>query len=248
MSWFSFKKLRCPRCGAEIVQSWQFCASCSAPLTLKTPVAQPAAAAETPPIRSAPPTPPAKVETLSMSPEEVRQSLAAAPIATAAPDAPTLTSDDGSPSPAPAETRSQGANASTLPLPEKPDRPGPGSGVGTLTMTPDDVLRVTDAPRRQDGAWLLVLRGAGFTAGQIITLRERCLIGSGGNCELILPVGAGVSALHALLYSNEEGMFIRDLASAGGTLVDGRRVTTQLLIDGSVIQIGDAQFRFKAAR
>jgi chromosome segregation ATPase len=55
-----------------------------------------------------------------------------------------------------------------------------------------------------------------------------------------------VSRLHALIVSAPGGAIIEDNKSTNGTYVNGRRVTRQLLRDGDLLTIGEAQFRFVA--
>ena len=55
-----------------------------------------------------------------------------------------------------------------------------------------------------------------------------------------------VSRLHALIVSAPDGAIIEDTKSTNGTYVNGRRVTRQLLRDGDLLTIGEAQFRFVA--
>jgi pSer/pThr/pTyr-binding forkhead associated (FHA) protein len=51
----------------------------------------------------------------------------------------------------------------------------------------------------------------------------------------------GVSGQHARLDRAEDGSWhMVDLDSTNGTAVDGRRVTSVRLLDGSVVQMGDA--------
>jgi len=55
-----------------------------------------------------------------------------------------------------------------------------------------------------------------------------------------------VSRLHALIVSAPGGAIIEDTKSTNGTYVNGRRVTRQVLRDGDLLTIGEAQFRFVA--
>jgi hypothetical protein len=55
-----------------------------------------------------------------------------------------------------------------------------------------------------------------------------------------------VSRLHALIVSAPGGAIVEDTKSTNGTYVNGRRVSRQLLRDGDLLTIGEAQFRFVA--
>jgi pSer/pThr/pTyr-binding forkhead associated (FHA) protein len=52
-----------------------------------------------------------------------------------------------------------------------------------------------------------------------------------------------VSRHHALVLTNSRDVIIEDLHSTNGVLVNGRKVTRQLLTDGDILTIGEAQFR-----
>jgi pSer/pThr/pTyr-binding forkhead associated (FHA) protein len=55
-----------------------------------------------------------------------------------------------------------------------------------------------------------------------------------------------VSRHHALIVVGPRDTFIEDLNSTNGVLVNGRKVTRQLLGDGDAVTIGDVQFRYIA--
>ena len=52
-----------------------------------------------------------------------------------------------------------------------------------------------------------------------------------------------VSGHHSLIINILNDSFLEDLNSTNGVLVNGRKVSRQLLHDGDVVTIGDAQFR-----
>jgi diguanylate cyclase (GGDEF)-like protein len=94
-------------------------------------------------------------------------------------------------------------------------------------------------------AFLLVLAGPQF--GEIHPLpdgRER-VIGRREGSDIHL-LDDGISRRHASIRVEGEGAIIRDLGSANGTYVDGRRVDEARLSDGSRVQIG-AQTTLKFA-
>lgn len=73
--------------------------------------------------------------------------------------------------------------------------------------------------------------------------RARFVIGREAPCDLVLPVPA-VSRIHADLIWNGSSFEIRDLNSRNGILVNGQRVTQDVLETYDEIRIGDAIFKF----
>jgi chromosome segregation ATPase len=75
------------------------------------------------------------------------------------------------------------------------------------------------------------------------TLSKRTRIGRAPGCELQIE-SSSVSRHHALVLMGQRDVIIEDLNSTNGVLVNGRKVSRQLLNDGDMVMIGDAQFRF----
>jgi predicted nucleic acid-binding Zn-ribbon protein len=73
-------------------------------------------------------------------------------------------------------------------------------------------------------------------------LSRRTRIGRAPGCELHID-SSSVSRHHALVLTNSRDIIIEDLHSTNGVLVNGRKVTRQLLTDGDILTIGEAQFR-----
>jgi chromosome segregation ATPase len=73
-------------------------------------------------------------------------------------------------------------------------------------------------------------------------LSRRTRIGRAPGCELQVD-SSSVSRHHALVLTNSRDVIIEDLHSTNGVLVNGRKVTRQLLTDGDILTIGEAQFR-----
>jgi pSer/pThr/pTyr-binding forkhead associated (FHA) protein len=76
-------------------------------------------------------------------------------------------------------------------------------------------------------------------------LSRRTRIGRAAGCELQID-SSSVSRHHALIVVGPRDAFIEDLNSTNGVVVNGRRVTRQLLVDGDAVTIGDIQFRYIA--
>jgi len=77
---------------------------------------------------------------------------------------------------------------------------------------------------------------------QAHALGRRTRIGRAPGCELHID-STSVSRHHALVLTNLRDVIIEDLHSTNGVLVNGRKVTRQLLTDGDILTVGEAQFR-----
>jgi chromosome segregation ATPase len=75
-------------------------------------------------------------------------------------------------------------------------------------------------------------------------LSRRTRIGRAPGCELHIE-SSSVSRHHALVLTNSRDVIIEDLHSTNGVIVNGRKVTRQLLTDGDILTIGEAQFRLR---
>jgi chromosome segregation ATPase len=75
-------------------------------------------------------------------------------------------------------------------------------------------------------------------------LGRRTRIGRAPGCELHVE-SSSVSRHHALVLTNSRDVIIEDLHSTNGVLVNGRKVARQLLTDGDILTIGEAQFRLR---
>jgi chromosome segregation ATPase len=75
------------------------------------------------------------------------------------------------------------------------------------------------------------------------TLGRRTRIGRAPGCELQID-SASVSRHHALIIGGPREAIIEDLNSTNGVIVNGRKVTRQVLSDGDIVIIGETQFRY----
>lgn len=73
--------------------------------------------------------------------------------------------------------------------------------------------------------------------------RPFTLIGSRNRAHLHL-LSSSISRNHASLISTDTGLYLRDLSSRTGVLLNGRRVKESDLRDGDVVQVGSFRFRF----
>ena len=77
------------------------------------------------------------------------------------------------------------------------------------------------------------------------TLGRRTRIGRAVGCELHID-SSSVSRHHALIVAGTREAIIEDLNSTNGVILNGRKVTRQVLSDGDILTIGDIQFRYLA--
>jgi len=72
---------------------------------------------------------------------------------------------------------------------------------------------------------------------------QEATLGRGEENTITLP-GAGASRCHARVYQSGPRYWVEDLMSTNGTMVNGERVTKQMLKNGDVIEIGERKLRF----
>lgn len=73
-------------------------------------------------------------------------------------------------------------------------------------------------------------------------LTRRTRIGRAASCELQIE-SSSVSRQHALILMGRREVIIEDLNSTNGVMVNGRRISRQMLNDGDLVMIGDIKFR-----
>ena len=98
------------------------------------------------------------------------------------------------------------------------------------------------APSAEWSAELIRIDGDRVTTH---VLSRRTRIGRASGCELQIDSGS-VSRHHALILVGPRDAIIEDLNSTNGVIVNGRKVTRQLLSDGDAVTIGEVQFRYLA--
>jgi len=77
------------------------------------------------------------------------------------------------------------------------------------------------------------------------TLGRRTRIGRAAGCELHID-STSVSRHHALILAGTREAIIEDLNSTNGVILNGRKVTRQVLNDGDILTLGEIQFRYVA--
>jgi pSer/pThr/pTyr-binding forkhead associated (FHA) protein len=107
-------------------------------------------------------------------------------------------------------------------------------------------LEAAAGERIPDGAFVRV--ESGFYAGLEWPLdRPSTVVGRGRNADLVLSE-ATISRTHAVIGFEQARMFVQDLGSTNGTLVNGRREGRAFLSDGDELQMGKLVLRVRAAR
>src|SRR5687767_13086953 len=129
----------------------------------------------------------------------------------------------------------------------------PGSFLGEPVRCDDcgRVLRLVAGQELENARglrWELDLRAAPDAArrGERVILGGDApiTVGRDPSNNLVLPSG-GVSASHCRFNPTHDGWPVEDLGSRHGVLVNGTRVTTHVLRDGDVIDIGRYRLRFE---
>ena len=103
------------------------------------------------------------------------------------------------------------------------------------------------APRRQLQRAASSAECARSSSGSTAThrhapLARRTRIGRAPGCELQID-SSSVSRHHALLLKSARELIIEDLNSTNGVIVNGRKISRQLLKDGDLLTIGEVQLR-----
>jgi hypothetical protein len=85
----------------------------------------------------------------------------------------------------------------------------------------------------------------GVVQQEISLLKPRLTIGRRPNNDLVLDQ-LTVSGQHAAIDTSSIGVFVLDLGSTNGTLVNGQPITKHLLQHGDVFEIGKYRLRYQA--
>ncbi|MFM1561891.1 MAG: FHA domain-containing protein [Roseibacillus sp.] len=82
--------------------------------------------------------------------------------------------------------------------------------------------------------------------GEVFELEEVSSIGRSRDSVVVVPDPC-VSRRHALIRAHDDGFWFFDLGSVNGSSLNGRRITTSLLLQtGDEVKIGDHIYRFEA--
>jgi DNA-binding NtrC family response regulator len=102
--------------------------------------------------------------------------------------------------------------------------------------------RTTAYPVAHDGALAQTrsvprLRWVERGEARSVAVERRCVLGSAKHCDVIIA-DPSVSRVHAEIEARSEGLWIRDLKSRNGTMVEGVRVESACVLHGFTIRVG----------
>lgn len=124
--------------------------------------------------------------------------------------------------------------------PPEPPPPSPPAELARPLRQPTVPIDVQPQPE----SWL-VLRTGPRTGQQFGLKRGRNTVGRDSTRADIVLDDETVSAEHARIQFEQGQFYVYDLASTNGTYVNNRSVQKQMLMDGDVLRLGDAQLVFK---
>ena len=81
---------------------------------------------------------------------------------------------------------------------------------------------------------------------RVVAVNTRVRIGRGRDNEIQLAQDGLASRQHAELFRDGDGVYVKDLGSLNGTLVEGERVVERRLFGGEAIVVGDTTLRWRA--
>jgi hypothetical protein len=95
---------------------------------------------------------------------------------------------------------------------------------------------------------LVVVSSGVLAAGEAFDLDSSALtIGRGGQNDVSIEGDAFASARHVRLEPRRDGVWVHDLGSTNGTLVNGVRIDRpRRLVPGDVVRVGETELRFEA--
>jgi len=86
----------------------------------------------------------------------------------------------------------------------------------------------------------------GRVTQKLTLVKDRILVGRSAESDVRIN-HVGVSRSHAAIFSRGGGVFVEDLESSNGTLVNGKRVRSIQLRNGDVVEIGSFALHVKFA-
>jgi FHA domain len=102
----------------------------------------------------------------------------------------------------------------------------------------------TSAPAGGD-SWLIAERGGGLEQGQRFDLIGGLSIGRSRDADVQIE-DRYASAIHARIFSREGRVYLEDMNSTNGTLLNDATLKGEAeMLDGDVIRIGDTEFRLE---
>jgi chromosome segregation ATPase len=162
--------------------------------------------------------------------EEARGAARAAAASATPAGAPTYGTVTSGGTAAPAGTATHGGTAAPA---------GTATPGATAAPAATAAVRAAGAPAVEYSVDLIRI-DAGHNETYPVSRRTR--IGRAPGCEVLVD-SSSVSRHHALLLTNLRDVIVEDLRSTNGVLVNGRKVSRQLLTDGDILTVGDVEFR-----
>lgn len=137
-----------------------------------------------------------------------------------------------------------GNNGHSQPKPNPNPKQDP---VNEISSNDDERTIVLNRKKAATDLIHLIYR-SGSQAGMILTLplptENAPVIGRKSSCDLVVS-GESVSREHAKIRFKDKQLLLYDLASSGGTLVNGQKIVQQALRDGDQIHFGEVEMVFK---
>ncbi len=107
--------------------------------------------------------------------------------------------------------------------------------------------RLPPAQTAGTGRPQLVLAATATAPERVVPLtRATTVLGRGADADVRLP-DTGVSRRHAQVQVQDGGVWVSDLGSTNGTLVNGRRVDSARLRDGDALEIGATTLLYRSS-
>ncbi len=123
-----------------------------------------------------------------------------------------------------------------------------GTPVAATPAPPPAPARSADTGVRSDPdrAFVLTVREPETRRGEQLVVRGEVTIGRGGGCALALPDDTFASNLHARAFVRDGRLFVEDLGSTNGTMVNNARIETptrlrkgdRLVVGQTLLEVG----------
>lgn len=114
----------------------------------------------------------------------------------------------------------------------------------SFVLAPQQVRKTTSSEKRAKGRLVVVADGDG--KGPVFEIDAAAVTVGRGHANDIPLEDEFASTQHARLEARKDGVWVEDVGSTNGTVVNGTRIDgPRKLAPGDVIRIGDTDFRFE---
>jgi two-component system, NtrC family, response regulator HydG len=96
-------------------------------------------------------------------------------------------------------------------------------------------------------AYLQMIKGARAGENFLLAPEKENLIGRGIDCQMVLTDPL-CSRVHAVLFTDQDGWWLRDAGSRNGSYVNGQRADEARLLEGTSIRLGNSEFVFHESK